>query len=117
MRAGGVDCGAVEQAERATPRGLLRWRISLRSDGHRPLAGAAPALITWGDAHPTDALGDSGVALAAMSVAGWPQALAPLLPASIARTAATAARAAPPISVRLSSPRGVVTLQSTRLEG
>ena len=117
MLAGGVDCGAVEQAERATPRGLLRWQISLRADGHRPLAGAAPALITWGDAHPTDALPDSGVALGAMSVAGWPEALAPLLPATIARAAAAASSAAPPISVRMASPRGVVTLQSTRLEG
>ena len=117
MLAGGVDCGEVERAERATPRGLLRWQISVCADGHRPLAGAAPALIAWGDAHPTDALPDSGVALAAMRVAGWPEALAPLLPASISQTAAGTTIAAPPISVRLSSPRGVVTLQSTRLEG
>ncbi|MDE2095412.1 MAG: VOC family protein [Burkholderiales bacterium] len=117
MRAGGVDCGGVERAERATPRGPLRWQISLRADGHRPLAGAAPALIAWDDAHPTDTLPDSGVALVAMSVAGWPEALAPLLPAGIARAAAAASGAAPPISVRMASPRGVVTLQSTRLEG
>ena len=117
MLAGGVDCGTIERAERATPRGLLRWQISVRADGHRPLAGAAPALIAWGDAHPTDALPGSGVALAAMRVGGWPEALAPLLPATIARAAAGAAIAAPPIGVRMSSPRGLVTLQSTRLEG
>lgn len=117
MLAAGVDCGTVEQAERATPHGLLHWQISLRADGHRPLAGAAPALIAWGDAHPTDTLPDSDVALAAMSVAGWPEALAPLLPVTIARAAAAASSTAPPISVRLASPRGVVTLQSTHPKG
>ena len=45
LRAGGVDCGEVQRAERATPRGVLRWQISVRADGHRPLGGAVPALI------------------------------------------------------------------------
>ena len=61
LRAGGIDCGAVLHAERATPNGLLRWRIGVRADGRRLLGGAAPALIEWGAAHPTDALGETGV--------------------------------------------------------
>jgi len=114
LLAGGIDCGEVVYAERATPRGVLRWQISLRADGRRPLAGAAPALIEWGDVHPTDSMADSGVSLQAMRVGGWPAASAAMLPATIERDAAAAA---PPISVALSGPRGLIILQSTRMEG
>lgn len=113
MLAGGVDCGVPLRAERATPRGLLRWQISLHADGRRPLAGAAPALIEWGELHPLDSLPGSGVTLESMRVAGWPDALEAMLPATIARDAAPTA---PPLSVVLASPRGRASLQSTRLE-
>lgn len=114
MLAGGIDCGTVERAERATPHGPLRWQISLRADGRRPLGGAAPALIEWADTHPADNLARSGVVLESMRLAGWPVALATLLPVTVARDGASAA---PPISVVLSSPRGMITLHSTLLEG
>ncbi len=113
MRAGGVDCGEPLRAERATPRGTLRWQISLRADGRRPLGGAAPALIEWGELHPIDSLAGSGVTLESMRVAAWPDALAPMLPAAVI---CDAAPAAPPFNVVLAGPRGRVTLQSTRLE-
>jgi hypothetical protein len=113
MLAGGVDCGAPLRAERDTPRGLLRWQISLRADGRRPLSGAAPALIEWGELHPLDSLAGSGVALESMRVAAWPDALEAMLPATIARDAAPTA---PPLSVVLAGQRGRITLQSTRLE-
>jgi hypothetical protein len=113
MLAGGIDCGEPLRAERATPHGLLRWQISLRADGRRPLAGAAPALIEWGDRHPLDSMAGSGVTLDAMVVGGWPDALAAMLPATIVRDAAPFA---PPLSVVLHGPRGRVTLQSIRLE-
>ncbi len=109
MRAGGIDSGEVQQVERMTPQGLLRWQISVRGDGHRPLAGAAPALIEWGGAHPTDALPDSGVALQSMRVAGWPAALATALPSTIV---ADHRPGAAPISVLLRGPRGPVDLES-----
>ena len=70
MLGNGVDCGEVMQAER----GALRWRITVRADGRRMLDGAAPALIEWAGAHPTDALVPSGVQLEAMSDAGAPLA-------------------------------------------
>ncbi|MDP3821911.1 MAG: VOC family protein [Burkholderiales bacterium] len=109
LRAAGIDCGVVEAAERATPRGLLRWKISLRADGHRLLGGAAPALIEWGDVHPTDAMPASGIELQTMRLGRWPDSLAPLLPPQIERDRSPSA---PPISVVLSSPRGLVTLNS-----
>jgi hypothetical protein len=114
MLAQGIDCGEVRPAERDTPCGLLRWQISLRADGRRPLAGAAPALIAWGDLHPTDSMAASGVVLQAVRLGGWPDALATMLPAAVEHDANAVAA---PISVRLSSPRGSVTLQSTRSEG
>ena len=110
MLARGIDCGSVEHAERATPRGLLRWQISLRADGRRLLGGAAPALIEWGDVHPTDGMAGSGVALKSMCLGGWPDALAPMLPLAIERDVSPGA---PAIRVLLSSPRGLVTLSST----
>ena len=113
MLAAGIDCGLVEPAERATPRGLLRWQISLRADGRRLLGGAAPALIEWGDVHPTDSMPPSGIELKTMQLGAWPDALAPLLPSQTERDASPIA---PPISVLLSSPRGLVTLHSHRTE-
>jgi catechol 2,3-dioxygenase-like lactoylglutathione lyase family enzyme len=109
MLAAGVDAGEVEAAERATPRGLLRWKISLRADGRRLLGGAAPALIEWGGVHPTDSMPPSGVELKTMQLGGWPDALAALLPPQIERDLSPGA---PPISAVLSCPRGLVTLHS-----
>lgn len=109
MLAAGIDCGVVEPAERATPRGLLRWQISLRADGRRLLGGAAPALIEWSDVHPTDSMPASGIELKTMRLGHWPEALAPLLPQRIESDAATGV---PPISVLLACPRGLVTIHS-----
>ena len=80
----GVDCGEVMQAER----GALRWRITVRADGRRMLAGAAPALIEWAGAHPTDALIPSGVRLEAMSGTG--SSLAAVLATPLGRVALNA---------------------------
>ena len=114
LLAAGIDCGAIEAAERATPRGLLRWQISLRADGRRLLGGAAPALIEWGDVHPTDSFVSSGVELKAMRLGGWPEALAPMLPPPIERNTAAGA---PAIEIELSCPRGLVALRSQPSEG
>jgi hypothetical protein len=71
--AAGIDCGTVTRAERGT----LRWRITLRADGRRMNGGASPALIEWGEVHPTDAMARSPVRLESLSSA--PQALAATL--------------------------------------
>jgi hypothetical protein len=109
LRSAGIDCGEPETVERATPQGLLRWQFTLRADGRRPLAGAAPALIAWGDRHPTDALEACGIALETLEVAGWPDALAGLLPPGVRRTAAPGA---PPLRAHLTGPRGGAILSS-----
>jgi hypothetical protein len=48
----GVDPGPVERAERPTPAGLLRWRITIPVDGRPARGGRLPALIAWEGAHP-----------------------------------------------------------------
>ena len=68
LAAEGIDRGAVLQASRPTPAGLLRWQISVRSDGQRLFDGCLPTLIQWGSSHPTDAMPDSGVALHSLRV-------------------------------------------------
>ena len=100
LRAAGYDVGTVVEAERMTPRGLLRWRISLRDDGGRPAGGAVPLLIEWGDVHPCDALGESGVSIERIEVAGIDHALAAAL------GAASTPAGSPPLAVALLTPRG-----------
>lgn len=70
FRQAGHDPGTPTLAERMTARGhLLRWRLTVRSDGARPGGGAVPTLIEWGADHPCDALPASGVALERIEIA------------------------------------------------
>lgn len=59
----GIDRGPMLAAQRETPRGMLRWKISVRDDGQRLFYGTLPTLIEWGDLHPAGALPDSGLKL------------------------------------------------------
>lgn len=83
LSAAGIDRGEVLKAERDTPRGLLRWRIAVRSDGARLAGGALPTLIEWGDTHPADSLAASPVRLATLSVGRLPVAVKRQLPAGV----------------------------------
>lgn len=111
MRAAGIDCGELRAAERMTPQGLLRWRISVRADGRRPLGGAAPALIEWGAVHPIEAMAPSAIELRAMAVARWPERLAGWLPEAIAQSTGPSAE---PVCIALATPRGPVRLAARR---
>ena len=109
LLAAGVDCGAVQHAERATPRGVLRWQISVPADGRHPLGGVGPALIEWGAAHPSDAMDETGVAILTLRLNGCPRALAAWLPDSIG---CDRGAGAPSLVAVLSGPCGAVTLRS-----
>jgi hypothetical protein len=104
LRAAGHDVGAAFAAERPWPGGVLRWQISLTSDGHRPALGALPLLIEWGAAHPCDVLPGSGVTLERIAIGGVGAALAEALGVS------DAGPDAPPLSAWLETPRGRVAL-------
>jgi hypothetical protein len=70
LRAAGHEPGRVLEASRDTPRGLLQWRIVVRDDGALLARGALPTLIAWGDRHPSEAMGPSGVALRSIALRG-----------------------------------------------
>jgi hypothetical protein len=106
----GFDVGRVLDAERATPQGLLRWRIAVRDDGALLAGGALPTLIEWGDSHPADALPASGVTLQGVDVAGLPAAAA----ACCAAPGVAFVDRGPALALRLQTLRGAVTLSSNR---
>jgi hypothetical protein len=111
LRGAGHDPGAALAAERMTPRGMLRWKISLRDDGRRPLEGAVPILIEWGEVHPCDALPESGAAVERIAIGGVAEALAESLGVNAAPAGA------PPLAVSLTTPRGRVELRAQVLLG
>lgn len=97
LREAGIERGEVLQAERDTPRGLLRWRIAVRSDGQRLHRGALPTLIEWGDVHPADSLPASGLQLESLAVGALPPVAAQRLPAGVSSREAFAATLATPL--------------------
>jgi len=107
LRAVDADPGRIVAAERMTPRGMLRWRITLPGDGHRPSAGAMPLWIQWAGVHPSDALPASGIAIEALDVGGIADPLAEQLGPLI-----RGADASSPLAAVLNGPRGAVTLTS-----
>ena len=107
LRAVGADPGRIVAAERITPRGMLRWRITLPADGRRPAAGAMPLWIQWSGEHPGDALPASGIAIGSVEVGGIAPEVAALL-GPMARRAGSSS----PLSAVLIGPRGSVTLTS-----
>jgi hypothetical protein len=102
LREAGIERGEVLQAERDTPRGLLRWRIAVRPDGARLAGGALPTLIEWGAVHPADSLPGSGLQLESLSVGALPATAASRLPTGVSTHEAFAATLATPLGrVRL----------------
>lgn len=106
----GLARGPVLDASRDTPRGLLRWRITVRPDGQRLMDGCLPTLIQWGAVHPADALPASGIALESLSLRHPQAALlrAALDAVGLAGVAVEPGPAA--LQARLATPRGAVTL-------
>jgi hypothetical protein len=108
----GIDRGPLVAAERPTPEGLLRWQISVRTDGQRLFYGALPTLIQWGEIHPVDAMPPSGLALQSLH-ARHPR-LADLQAAhsAIGLEGVTLEQGPPNLVATLATPRGVVVLES-----
>lgn len=108
----GIDVGRVLQASRATPFGELRWRIAVRDDGQRLFGGALPMLIEWGATHPADALPESGAALTSLTLVASESGT--LQRALHTLGLATSNSGGPPLQAVLTTPRGAVTLSSSR---
>lgn len=115
LQQSGMDRGEVLQASRMTPRGLLKWQITVRPDGQRLYAGVLPTLIEWGKTHPASAMPESGVTLQAL-VATHPDAerLRAACDA-IGLQRVTVKAGAANLCATLDTPRGRVQLESRGL--
>ena len=123
LKVQGIDRGPAVHANRHSRRGLLQWQITVRDDGQRLFDGALPTLIQWGkpDAaeplrlHPRNTLPRSGVTLQSISVthptaAKLQAAYEALELSGIAVTTGPAN-----ISAVLTTPKGIIELQSLGL--
>lgn len=112
LRALGLERGPLLAAQRATPGGLLRWKITVRRDGQRLFYGGLPTLIEWGATHPADSMPDAGLGLRSLHVF-HPRA-ADLRAAHLALglQGVTVAEGPPNLAATLSTPKGVVTIES-----
>ena len=106
----GIDGGEPLEAERATPQGLLRWRISVRPDGRRLFGGLLPTLIEWRGPHPVAAMAPAPLQLRTLSLR-HPEADR-LAEALAAIDAPDVAVSPGPVALRaaIEAPRGCVTL-------
>ncbi len=108
----GIDRGPLVQAERATAQGLLRWQISVRTDGQRLFHCALPTLIQWEENHPTSAMAESGLAL--LSLHSFHPRLQDLQAAyaAIGLAGVSVEQGSPNLVATLATPKGIVTLES-----
>jgi hypothetical protein len=94
-------------------RDAFEWRITIPADGRLPGAGIVPTLIQWPDArHPTDAMPETGIRLAALAGAHpEPGAMHSALAAlSLSDVIKVTFAVTPRLAVLLRTPRGPVTL-------
>jgi len=112
LRQLGIERGPLVHADRPTTEGMLRWQISVRRDGQRLFYGGLPTLIQWNDAHPADAMPDSGLALQSLRVSH------PRLPdlqaahGAIGLQGVGAEQGPPNLVATLATPKGLVVLES-----
>jgi len=110
----GLNPGDLVAAQRETPAGLLKWRITVRDDGTMPCGGALPTLIEWQGAHPCERLPPSTVALRALTLRGLPAQAVDVLKLPAVQHAARAGAPArePALSACFDTSRGAVTLDA-----
>jgi hypothetical protein len=112
LRQLGIERGPLVRAERPTPRGVLRWQISVRRDGQRLFYGTLPTLIQWGDAHPADGMSDAGLSLQALRVSHPRPADVRAAHAAIGLVGVTVEQGPPNLVAILATPKGRVELES-----
>ena len=111
----GLQRGEPTAASRATPQGLLEWRLTVRDDGARLLGGCLPTLIEWGPRHPATEMPDSGLKLKDFRLAHpdaqlLTEALQVAGLGGIPVQATAAGAAATGLRATLTTPRGEVVL-------
>lgn len=111
-----LDPGVPLAAQRDTPQGLLKWRITVRDDGRTQCAGALPTLIEWTGAHPCDHLPPTPLALQELVLHGVPQEALDVLKLPEVRATPMGLAHAAPLSATLNSPRGTVIIDAWHAE-
>ncbi len=106
----GCKPGDPVRAGRDTPQGPLAWQILVREDGQLDCGGALPTLIQWEGRHPTDAMPDSGVVLASLTLNGVPDRARDVLRL---RGVAVSSAPGPALQAVMNTPRGDVMLSSS----
>lgn len=112
LQALGVERGPLVAAERPTPLGVLRWKMSLRRDGQRLFYGGLPTLIQWSNAHPADTMPDSGVALESLHIRHPRATELQALHAAIGLKGVIVEEGPPNLAASLVTPAGPVTIES-----
>jgi hypothetical protein len=108
----GIERGPLVHAQRASPNGLLSWRISVRADGQRLFYGGLPTLIEWGPTHPADAMPDPGLALQALQVCHPRPVDLRAAHIAIGLQGVAVDQGAPNLVATLATPKGIVRLES-----
>ncbi|WBY00412.1 VOC family protein [Ramlibacter tataouinensis] len=111
----GIDRGEAVAASRETPRGPLRWRISLRPDGQRLFDGCLPTLIEWGGPHPAAGLPACGATLHGLALQHPQAALLRTALALIGLESFAVHEGPPNLCAALHTPRGLVRFESAGL--
>jgi hypothetical protein len=107
-----LDPGQLLAAQRDTPHGLLKWRITVRDDGRTECAGALPSLIEWEGQHPCSHMPLSEMALQGLELRGVPAQAVDVLKLPAIRTSPIDAVHNAPLTATLASPRGRVELDA-----
>jgi hypothetical protein len=108
----GIQRGPLVRAQRASPQGLLSWRISIRADGQRLFYGALPTVIEWLGTHPADAMPDAGLALQSVRVCHPRPMDLRAAHAAIGLQGVVVEQGPPNLMATLACPGGVITLES-----
>jgi len=111
-----LDPGVPLAAQRDTPYGLLKWRITVRDDGRLECAGALPTLIEWTGAHPCAHLPPTPVALQELVLRGVPPEAIDVLKLPEVRAIPAEPAHPAPISATLKSTRGTVVIDAWHAE-
>jgi hypothetical protein len=111
-----LDPGVALAAERDTPHGLLKWRITVRDDGRTECAGALPTLIEWTGSHPCAHLPQTPLALQELVLRGVPQEALDVLKLPEVTAAPVEPARPAPLSAKLNSPRGTVLIDGWHAE-
>ena len=107
-----LDPGELLTAQRDTPYGLLKWRITVRNDGRMESAGALPSLIEWQGEHPCAHLPRTDLSLRQLVLRGIPRQAFDVLQLPAVDTSPIDALRRAPLSATLESPRGRVVLDA-----